>query len=78
MAEALAVLGAIQMTPAQAELTVYTDSAALIWALLGLDKLSPGRYMRMGARSIVRAIGRLIAARTGITILRHLRSHRQR
>ena len=76
MAEALAVLGAVQDDDSlQAELTVYTDSAALIWALLGLDKLSPGRYMRMGARSIVRAIGRLIAARTGITTLRHVRSH---
>ena len=64
-----------RLTPAQLDLTIYTDSAAAIWAVKGFDKLSPGRRMRLGSRPVVIALARLIAARSGTTTIRHVRSH---
>ena len=75
LAECIAMLGAVQLTPAQVDLTIYTDSAAAIWAVTGFDKLSPGRRMRLGSRPVVIALARLIAARSGTTTIRHVRSH---
>ena len=45
LAECIAMLGAVQLTPAQVDLTIYTDSAAAIWAVKGFDNLTPGRRM---------------------------------
>src|SRR3954469_12904453 len=75
LAECIAMLGAVQLTPAQVDLNIYTDSAAAIWAVKGFDKLSPGRRMRLGSRPVVIALARLIAARSGATTIRHIRSH---
>ena len=69
------MLGAVQLTPAQVDLNIYTDSAAAIWAVKGFDKLTPGRRMRLGSRPVVIALARLIAARSGTTTIRHVRSH---
>ena len=69
------MLGAVQLTPAQVDLTIYTDSAAAIWAVKGFEKLTPGRRMRLGSRPVVIALARLIAARSGTTTIRHVRSH---
>jgi ribonuclease HI len=75
LAECIAMLGAVQLTPAQVDLTIYTDSAAAIWAVKGFDRLTPGRRMRLGSRPVVIALARLIAARSGATTIRHVRSH---
>src|SRR4051812_12793936 len=69
------MLGAVQLTPAQVDLTIYTDSAAAIWAVKGFDNLTPGRRMRLGSRPVVIALARLVAARSGSTTIRHVRSH---
>src|SRR3982750_3405727 len=37
-------------SPQLVDLTIYTDSAAAIWAVMGFEKLSPGRRMRLGSR----------------------------
>src|SRR3954468_21797885 len=42
---------------------------------MGYEKLSPGRRMRLGSRPVVIALARLIAARSGSTTIRHVRSH---
>ena len=75
LAECVGILGAVQLTPAQADLTVYTDSAAAIWAVKSAAALPNGKRLRMGARPVVHGLARLIQARTGRTTLRHIRSH---
>ena len=35
------------------DLTIYTDSAAAIWAVKGFDNLTPGRRLRRGSRPVV-------------------------
>src|SRR3954454_10301014 len=75
LAECIAMLGAVQLTPAQADLTIYTDSAAAIWAVKGFERLTPGRRMRLGSRPVVIALARLIAARAGSKTIRHVPSH---
>ena len=75
LAECVGILGAVQLTPAQADLSVYTDSAAAIWAVKSAAALPNGKRLRMGARPVVHGLARLIQARTGRTTLRHIRSH---
>ena len=75
LAECLALLGATQTAPEQAKLTLYTDSAAAIWAIRGYNKLSGTKRLRLGARPVLGALARLLQARSGETRVVHVRSH---
>ena len=75
LAECVGILGAVQMTPSQAALRIFTDSTAAIWAIRRAASIPQGKWLNMGARPILRAISRLLCMRTGPTFIQHVRSH---
>ena len=74
MAEAVAVRVAIASVPENCNLTIYTDCLGLLQAVMKRVAVERA-WLRAGARSVVRTIQALCAARSGRVHFHHVHSH---
>ena len=74
VAESLAVLAALHVCPQHIDLTIVTDSMALIWAIYDPVVAEQKRFRR-GCRPMLVTIRKIISERRGLIRITHVNSH---